>query len=139
MEIRDLKAFVKVVETGGMTRAAARLHLVPSAVSQAVQRLEREVQVPLLIRRSRSGDVRPTEAGSSLARHAEYILTSVDRARHEMDEYRGILRGKAAVGIISTATRPITEERATKSPGPSRADSRGHGTGIVRRTAAWAY
>ena len=113
MEIRDLKAFAEVVEAGSMTRAAARLHLVQSAVSQAVQRLEREVQVPLLIRRSGKGGVRPTEAGSSLARHAEYILTSVARARHEMDEYRGIMRGTADVGIISTAT-PLLLARLLK-------------------------
>src|SRR5436190_1187545 len=38
MELRDLRAFVAVLELRGMTRAARRLHLVQSAVSQAVKR-----------------------------------------------------------------------------------------------------
>jgi len=45
MELRDLNAFITVVDTGGFTRAAERLHLVQSAVSMAVKRLEREVDL----------------------------------------------------------------------------------------------
>jgi DNA-binding transcriptional LysR family regulator len=71
MELRDLNAFVTVVDTGGFSRAADRLHLVQSAVSMAVKRLEREVDLVLLERRpggaapTRPARRSPTTGGSS--------------------------------------------------------------------------
>ena len=61
MEIRDLRAFVAVIELHGMTRAARRLHVVQSAISQAVKRLEYESGLQLLERRP--DGVHPTPAG----------------------------------------------------------------------------
>ena len=64
MELRDLNAFITVVDTGGFTRAAERLHLVQSAVSMAVKRLEREVDLVLLEGRP-GGAGRPAPARRS--------------------------------------------------------------------------
>ena len=103
MELRDLRALATVVELGGITRASIQLHLVQSAISQAVQRLERELGLELLLRRPGSGGVQPTEAGLALAKHARLILGAVGRAEVEMDEYRGAQRGAVRVGILSSA------------------------------------
>jgi len=102
MELRDLNAFITVVDTGGFTRAAERLHLVQSAVSMAVKRLEREVDLVLLERRPRGA--RPTRAGAALADHGRIILNSVTRARQDMDAYRGLSKGTVSIGILPTAT-----------------------------------
>lgn len=101
VELRDLRTFAATVEAGSMTRAAERLHLVQSAVSQAVGRLEREAGVPLLERGP--GGVRPTEAGSALARHATLILSSVARAEEDMVAYRELGAGTVRLGILHTA------------------------------------
>lgn len=101
MELRDLRAFVTVVDVAGMTRAAERLHLVQSAVSQAVRRLERELDLVLLERRPEG--VRPTEAGEALARHARVILNSVARAYEDMAAFHGLEKGVIQLGIVHTA------------------------------------
>lgn len=45
-----LRSFVAIVEEGGFTRAAKRLHLTQSAVSGHLRRLEEEIGKPLLLR-----------------------------------------------------------------------------------------
>jgi DNA-binding transcriptional LysR family regulator len=106
MELRDLRAFAAVVELRGMTRAARRLHVVQSAVSQAVKRLEHEFGLQLLERRS--DGVHPTPAGEALGRYAERILDNVTRLEEEMASYRGHAKGVVNVGVVSTlATRLV--------------------------------
>lgn len=102
MEPRDLEAFVACVELGSMTRAAERVHVVQSAVSQAVARLERGCGVALLERRR--GGVRPTEAGAALAVHARGILTALERAREDLQAYAGLEKGTIRLGMLHTAT-----------------------------------
>jgi LysR family transcriptional regulator, nitrogen assimilation regulatory protein len=100
MELRDLRAFATVLELRGMTRAARRLHVVQSAVSQAVKRLEQEYGLQLLERRS--DGVHPTAAGIELGRHAQRILDSVARLEEDMASYRGHSKGVVNVGVVST-------------------------------------
>ena len=50
-----LRAFVAVVETGGMTRAGQLLNLTQAAISQQVKRLEDLFQVQLFEREKRTG------------------------------------------------------------------------------------
>ena len=68
MELRELSAYVAVVEEGGMSAASRRLHVSQSALSQTVSALERELGVTLLDRTSTG--VRPTEAGTTLLAEA---------------------------------------------------------------------
>jgi DNA-binding transcriptional LysR family regulator len=100
MELRDLRAFAAVVELGGMTRATKRLHIVQSAVSQAIKRLEQEFGEQLLERRS--DGVRPTPAGVVLANGAQRILDAVDRVEAEMATFRGQPKGVVNLGVMST-------------------------------------
>jgi DNA-binding transcriptional LysR family regulator len=76
MELRELSAFVAVVQDGGMSAAARRLQVSQSALSQTVSALERELGVTLL-ERTNTG-VRPTEAGTVLLAEARAVL-----ARHQ--------------------------------------------------------
>ncbi|MFP1558792.1 LysR family transcriptional regulator [Escherichia coli] len=63
-EIADLMAFVVVAEERSFTRAAARLSMAQSALSQIVRRIEERSGSRLLTRTTRS--VVPTEAGEHL-------------------------------------------------------------------------
>lgn len=100
MELRDLRAFVAVLDLGGMTRAARRLHVVQSAVSQAIKRLEHEFGLQLLERRS--DGVVPTAAGEELGRHARRIIFGVERIDAEMASYKRQARGLVGIGVAST-------------------------------------
>lgn len=78
MELRQLRYFVMLAEELHFGRAAAREHIVQSALSQQLQRLERELGVRLLERTTHH--VRLTAAGDAFLREARQILTHVDRA-----------------------------------------------------------
>ena len=62
----DILAFVAVARTGSFTRAAARLGVSQSALSQTVRALEERLALRLLVRTTRS--ISPTEAGKQLLR-----------------------------------------------------------------------
>jgi DNA-binding transcriptional LysR family regulator len=78
VEIRELRAFVAVVEEGGLSAAARRLHVSQSALSQTVQSLERLLGVRLLVR-THAGS-RTTDAGEVLLREARGLIKHHDRA-----------------------------------------------------------
>ncbi len=63
MNFRRLKYFVKIVDTGSLTKAAEVLHIAQPALSQQVATLEGELNQQLLIRTKRG--VTPTEAGKN--------------------------------------------------------------------------
>jgi DNA-binding transcriptional LysR family regulator len=78
MELRQLRYFVTLAEELHFGRAAAREHIVQSALSQQVQRLERELGVRLLERSTHH--VGLTAAGVVFLAEARQILARVDRA-----------------------------------------------------------
>lgn len=79
MDLRQLEYFAAVAEEGGFGRAAERLHIVQSAVSQQIGRLERELGLRLFDRTTRR--VRITAAGERLLAEARATLSAADRFR----------------------------------------------------------
>jgi DNA-binding transcriptional LysR family regulator len=77
--LEDVLAFVRVVETGGFSRAAHRLGVSKSIVSRRVARLEAELGVRLLNRTTRG--IAPTEAGLDFKARCVDILNQLDAAR----------------------------------------------------------
>jgi len=78
VELRQLRHFVTLAEELHFGRAAAREHIVQSALSQQLQRLERELGVLLLERTTHQ--VRLSAAGAAFLIEARQILAHVDRA-----------------------------------------------------------
>ncbi|MGW3605201.1 LysR substrate-binding domain-containing protein [Micromonospora sp. NPDC005161] len=78
MEIREMRAFVAVVEERSLSAAARRLHVSQPALSQSMNALERQLGVQLLIRGSTG--VRATEAGMTLLDEARAVLARHDQA-----------------------------------------------------------
>ncbi|WP_329567158.1 LysR family transcriptional regulator [Kitasatospora sp. NBC_01266] len=87
-----------VADAGGITAAARRLGVTPSAVSQALARLEREARVPLLDRGgTRSG---LTAAGRTLAARGRAIAEELDRAERELTLIGAPVAGPLVIGAI---------------------------------------
>jgi LysR family transcriptional regulator, transcription activator of glutamate synthase operon len=101
MELRQLRSVEAVARHRHFTRAAEELHLAQSALSHQIRRLEQELGTPLFERTSRR--VAPTEAGEAIAARARRILAEVDAAHAEVDELRGLLRGRIRIGALLPA------------------------------------
>ena len=98
MELRQLRTFVAVAEEGSFTRASERLHVVQSAVSAGIRKLERELGVTLFDRSTHQ--VRLTDAGVALMPEARRTLAAAAAARDAVDEVKGGLRGTVALGTM---------------------------------------
>ena len=79
MDLRQLQTLRAVRAQGGVTAAAAVLHLTPSAVSQQLSALQRDAGVPLTRQVGRT--LRLTPAGEALADAAVDVAVAVERAR----------------------------------------------------------
>ena len=101
MDTRKLAYFVKIVDSGSITKAAAALHVAQPALSQQVSALETDLKQRLLIR-SKQG-VEPTAAGHTLYRHAQTILRLVEQARIDV-----AASGAAPSGRVSIAIAPYS-------------------------------
>ncbi|MBV1920487.1 MAG: LysR family transcriptional regulator, partial [Pseudomonadales bacterium] len=78
MEISDLKVFKAVVEEGGVTSAAKKLHRVPSNVTARIQKLENELGKTLFIRDRKRLVI--SSSGLLLMGYADKILQLADQA-----------------------------------------------------------
>jgi DNA-binding transcriptional LysR family regulator len=79
LDLELLRSFVSVVEAGGFTRAAERVHRTQSTVSQQIKRLEDDLGRPLLNRTGKQ--VVPTEDGERLLSYARRLLALAEEAR----------------------------------------------------------
>ncbi len=96
-----LRTLREVAVRGTIAAAADALHLTPSAVSQQLAALEREVGEPLLEPDGRS--VRLTAVGRLLVRRADAILAEVERLRADVDAHARGAAGEVRIGSFGTA------------------------------------
>jgi DNA-binding transcriptional LysR family regulator len=97
MDLRQLRFFLEVAQSGGFTRAADKLNTAQSAVSLAIKKLEDELEVKLFDRRDRR--VSLTVEGETLVKNAKDIFRRVAQARQEIADLRGLLSGEVQVGL----------------------------------------
>ncbi|RZT83512.1 DNA-binding transcriptional LysR family regulator [Pseudonocardia sediminis] len=98
-DLVDLRLFLHVLDEGSITAGAVRMHLSLPSASARVRSLERQAGVDLLVRGRRG--VRPTPAGTSLARHARDVLTHTARLESAVAGYR---RSPAAPLVLLAGT-----------------------------------
>lgn len=99
MEIRQLRAFVAIADTGTFTAGAARVHVTQAAISMQIRQLESEVGARLFVRAPRR--VILTEAGEQLLQRARQILREHEAALAEIAELTGAQRGRLRIGSAS--------------------------------------
>jgi LysR family tcuABC transcriptional regulator len=119
MDLRQLRYFAQIVESGSLSKASRCLFVAQPALSQQLAKLEHEVGKPLLQRSSRG--VIPTENGLALYHHARFMLRQLDQAlsiaRREVTE----LQGMVSLGLPPTTQRaiglPLMKRIRSKFPG----------------------
>ncbi|MBA0049931.1 LysR family transcriptional regulator [Streptomyces sp. AJS327] len=100
LSLHRLRMLHELSRRGTMTEAAAALHYTPSAVSQQLAALEREVGLKLLEHVGRR--VRLTEIGRVLAQHAAEVLAAEERARIALERAQRSLTADLTVGVLAT-------------------------------------
>jgi molybdate transport repressor ModE-like protein len=101
LDARRLRVLAEVARCGSFSAAAATLEYTPSAVSQQVAALEREVGATLVERGARG--VVLTEPGRALVRHAERIVAGLEAAEAEVQALAGLRSGRLRLGWFATA------------------------------------
>lgn len=109
MNLNRLAYFAAVVEAASFTRAAERLGITKTVVSQQVARLELELKTSLLLRTTRR--VEPTEAGRQLHARCAMILREAEAAFDELAQTNaqpmGVLRVTAPNDYGTTTIAPL--------------------------------
>ncbi|HUA56110.1 MAG TPA: LysR family transcriptional regulator [Candidatus Sulfotelmatobacter sp.] len=100
MDIDEIRAFVSIVQLGGFTRAADRLHRSQPAVSRRIGLIERELGAPLLERVR--GRVAPTAAGRAFLPFAEAVLSALEDGRQAVRAALGDGGGPVSLALVGT-------------------------------------
>ncbi|TNE42006.1 MAG: LysR family transcriptional regulator, partial [Alphaproteobacteria bacterium] len=98
-------AFVVVAEQKSFTRAAAKLSISQSALSQIVRRLEERLGVRLLARTTRS--VGPTEAGERLVQSLAPMLYELDQRIDDLSMFRDKPAGTIRITTVEHAAKAV--------------------------------
>jgi DNA-binding transcriptional LysR family regulator len=108
-DLADLNAFLTVAEQRSFARAAARLGLSRSRVSETIRELEERLGVRLLNRTTRS--VAPTDAGERLLARLRPVLGDLDAALDSISAFRetpaGLLRLTVPPPVARVALAPL--------------------------------
>jgi len=119
MDVRQLKYFVQIVDSGSLAKASRQLFIAQPALSQQMARLEMEVGKALLLRSSRG--VSATENGKALYHHARFLLRQMEQAIAIARQDRSALSGRVALGLAPTTLcrlgMPLLLHLRAKYPG----------------------
>ncbi len=100
MNINEIEAFVSVVQVGGVTRAAGRLHRSQPAVSRRLRLLERQLGAPVLEKVRHK--VMLTEAGRAFLPFAEAVLAAIRDGTEAVRALRAEARGTVSLALVGT-------------------------------------
>ncbi len=103
MNLRNLRTFVAIADTGGMSRALPQLHLSQPAASRQIDALEEELGVQLFERSGRG--IRLTSSGADLLRRGRAVLNEADSLR---ERARALASGRA--GLLRVGATPQVME-----------------------------
>ena len=119
MDMRQLKYFVQIVESGSLAKESRQLFIAQPALSQQMARLEDEVGKALLVRSSRG--VVPTDNGEALYHHAKFMLRQMDQAVAVARQETAAVSGRVALGLAPTTVcrlgLPLIQHLRAKYPG----------------------
>lgn len=103
LDVTTLRSFLAVAEQGGVTRAAASLHLTQSAVSMQIKRLEELLNIEVLDRSARR--VSLTAAGEQLLGYARRIIELNDEAVGRLTDT--VYEGEIVLGVPHDIFYPV--------------------------------
>lgn len=100
MKLQQLHVFVTVILEKSLRGAARRLNLTQPAITRTIQELELDLGVSLFSRSVKGIEL--TEFGAALQNRANQLLEDARRAREELQQLKGEIRGKICFGTSSS-------------------------------------
>lgn len=139
MEIRQLRAFVSIAESGTFTAGALRVHVTQAAISMQIRQLESEIGARVFVRAPRH--VILTEAGEHLLQRARHILREHDAALDEIAELAGAEKGRLRIGsasamVLTDQLPKILKDVRAQHPGADIAVASGTSEALVEQILA---
>ena len=108
MENNKCNAFIECIERGSISAAADSLGYTPSAISQLITSLEKELGLKLLVR-SQKG-VKPTSEGETLLPAFRSYVAREQDIYHIASELKGVVKGNLSIAAYpSVATNWLPE------------------------------
>jgi DNA-binding transcriptional LysR family regulator len=105
MNTSDLNLFIRIVETGSLTETAKQLNITPAAVSSALRRLEKQLDLQLFIRTTRQ--LRITSQGEQFLFHCRQALSALEQGRIAAHQMQGRISGTLRLSVSSDLGRNI--------------------------------
>jgi DNA-binding transcriptional LysR family regulator len=105
IDIKDLEAFLAILDSGSISRAAEEIGLTQPALSLKLKKMEQELGVPLFQRTPRS--VIPLEAAKLMAPRARDIISQLDGVRESLSSSIRDLRGQVRIGCLTGWFDPL--------------------------------
>lgn len=99
MELKELNYIITIADEGSISRAAEKLYMAQSSLSQFLQIYESELGTPIFMRTSRG--VRPTASGAVFIAHARQILLHYRRAQSEVWDIEDLKGGHIEFGTAT--------------------------------------
>lgn len=97
MELKELEYIVAIAEEGSISKAAERLFLAQSSLSQFLSRYEAELNTKLFLRTANG--VRPTPSGALFIRNAKQMLLQYHQVKNQLRDLGTPLEGRIDFGI----------------------------------------
>jgi DNA-binding transcriptional LysR family regulator len=117
--LQDYEAFIAIVDSGNLTRAAARLRRSLQSISRSLTALEAQLGVVLIRRTTRTAQ--PTEAGLAFHRRVSAALREVALAEAELSDasetLRGTLRIAGSAFFVGSYVVPAIRDFSLQHPG----------------------
>jgi len=105
MDVATLKLFITLARNLHFGRTSEEMHMSPSAVSRAIQRLEDQLGHELLVRDNRSAQL--TEAGQIFLEYALETVRRWDELQRNLEGRSEVLRGQLSLFASVTASQSI--------------------------------
>lgn len=106
MDLRQLRYFVGIAESGSLSAASDSLGIAQPSLSQHVMRVEQELGVQLLVRSPRG--ITLTDAGQRLYDHARTILRAVEGAVSDLRDHAKVPTGAVSFAFPSSVSNVLT-------------------------------
>lgn len=121
MNLKQLKYFVQIADSGSLSKAANILHIAQPSLSLQIKNLEDELGTTLLVRHARG--VTPTDLGAMFYHHARMIVREADQAKEIIRSHSRNPVGDVSIGLPTSACRGLSlrlmKAVALKLPGVS--------------------